>query len=292
MKNYPSWDRQTRIPSRLPPAGACDSQVHVYGDPARYPVRPGTAYDPPDATFDDVLTLHRTLGIERGLIVQATCYGTDHRLLIEALARGEGRYRGCAIIDDSVSGKELLRLHEAGVRGARFNFAKALKIAITPESFKRSVERIAELGWFAKIFTLEDEFAEYAPLFEALRLPVVVDHMGGLDFGKGLHQPGMEIILKFLKKGNWWVMVSSGDRHSITGFPWSDAIPFARSFIDAAPDRVVWGTDWPHVIYDGKMPNDTDLLELFYRYAPEDELRRQILVENPARLFGFELPKP
>lgn len=287
MKTFPSYIRDTRAPKRLPPLLSCDSQVHVYGDLERYPVRPGTAYYPPDATFDDVLNMHRTLGIARGLIVQATCYGTDHRLVVEALARGNGQYRGCAIIDDSVSDAELERLHAAGVRGARFNFAKVLKISITPESFRRSIARISELGWFAKIFALGGELVEHKELFDTLTIPTVIDHMGGLHFAEGVDQPGMRMMREYLTRGNWWVMVSSGDRHALAGYPWDEAVPFAQALIETAPDRIVWGTDWPHVIYESEMPNDGDLVDLLYRYAPDEAVLKKILVDNPARIFQF-----
>lgn len=287
MKHFPRYNRDTRVPGELPPAGACDSQIHVYGDPSKFPVRQGTAYYPPDATFDDALRMHQRLGIARGLIVQATCYGTDHRLVVDALARGQGRYRGCAIIDDSVTDAELERLHAAGVRGARFNFAKVLKISITPESFRRSTARISELGWFAKIFAMGGELVEHKDLFDGLKIPVVVDHMGGLELAHGLNQLGMMMMREYLKRGNWWVMVSSGDRHALAGYPWDEAVPFAQSLIETNPDRIVWGTDWPHVIYESKMPNDCDLLELFYRYAPDRALRKKLLVDNPHALFQF-----
>jgi predicted TIM-barrel fold metal-dependent hydrolase len=166
------------------------------------------------------------------------------------------------------------------------------KISITPEAFRRSIARISELGWFAKIFTLGGELIEHRDLFDGLKIPVVVDHMGGLEFAQGLNQQGMLMMRDYLKRGNWWVMVSSGDRHALGGYPWDEAVPFAQSLIETAPDRIVWGTDWPHVIYDGKMPNDCDLLELFYRYAPDAALRKRLLIDNPETLFQFPPARP
>ena len=286
MDEFPSFERNTRAPNPLPPRGSCDGQIHVFGDVARYPVRAGRAYDPPRATFEDARQVHRALGIDRVVIAQATPYGTDHRLLLDALA-GQKDCKGVAIIDDTVSDKELLRLHEAGVRGARFNFAKFLNYAPSPEGFLRSIERIQELGWFAKVHGTGEELLEHERILRPLKLPVLIDHLGGLDFSRDLKQPGCEFILELLKNHGWWMMLSNGDRWSKQGAPLDDAIPFAQAFVEAAPDCTVWGTDWPHVRYRRKMPNDADLLELLYRAVPDPAQRQRILVDNPARLFGF-----
>ena len=288
-QEYPPWDRNTRRPHTPAPPKSCDSQVHIYDkDQIKHPLRPDTPYRPPDATFADVQKVHHTLGIERGVIVQSACYGTDHSLLLEALAKDKEHYRGCAVINDSVSDKDLLSLHESGIRGARFSFAKLLKASMTEDLFVRSVARIAELGWWAKVFVFAKDLIDNAKIFQRLEIPVIMDHMGGLDRSQGLEQEGMQLILDLLKRGNWWVMLSNGDRDSVTGYPWNDSLPFARAFIDAAPDRVIWGSDWPHSIYQGTtVPNDADLLELLYRFAPDPATRQKILVDNPARFFGF-----
>ena len=287
MDDFPPFERNTRTPDPLPPRGSCDGQIHVFADPAVYPASSARIYDPPRASFEDARQVHRALGIDRGVIAQATPYGTDHRLLLDVLA-GQKNYKGVAVIDDSVSDKELLRLHETGVRGARFNFAKFLQIVPSTDGFRRSIARIQELGWFAKIHGAGDEILEHEQLFRPLTLPVLIDHMGHVDFSRGLKQPACAFILDLLKNHGWWMMISNGDRFSEQGPPWDDAIPFAQAFVEAAPDRAIWGTDWPHVRYRRKMPNDADLLELFYRAVPDLTLRRRILVDNPARLFGFE----
>jgi 2-pyrone-4,6-dicarboxylate lactonase len=282
---FPIFQRETRAPSKRAPAGAWDCQVHVFGDPQQYPPWPGRSYNAPPAFIDDMRSMHRTLGIARGVIVQPTTYGTDHTLLLDLLAAEKG-YVGAAIIDDTTSDAELRRLHEGGVRSARFNFAKFLGMAPSPASFKRSIDRIAELGWVAKIHAVGNEFVEHAELFRPLRLPTVIDHMGHFYFKDGMDQPVIPLLLELLKGDNFWIMLSNADRRSATGHPWADALPFARLFFDAAPDRAIWGTDWPHTHYHGKMPNDADLLELFYRFVPDPAVQTNILVHNPNRLFG------
>ena len=287
MDEFPSFERNTRTPNPLPPPRSCDAQIHVFGDPERYPGRAGRLYDPPRASFEDSKQVHRALGIERVVIAQATPYGTDHRLLLDAL-RGQKNCKGVAIIDDTVSDEELHALHDAGVRGARFNFAKFLNYAPDPESFRRSIARIQPLGWFAKVHGSAVELLENEHLLRPLTLPVLMDHLGGVDFSRDFTQSGCALILDLLKNHGWWMMISNGDRWSKQGPPWDDVIPFAQAFVEAAPDRTVWGTDWPHVRYRPKMPNDADLLELLYRAVPDPAQRHRILVDNPARLFDFE----
>ena len=282
---HPEFQRETRAPSRKAPAGAWDCQVHVFGDETKYPIRPGSKYPPPRAWIDDMRRMHRALGISRGLMVQATPHGTDHSLLLDLLAE-EKRYVGAAIIDDTTSDRELQRLHDGGFRSARFNFAKFLGISPSPETFKRCIDRISGMGWVAKIHAVADEYLEIADLVRPLKLPTVIDHMGHFYFKDGMNQPVIPLLLELLKKENFWIMLSNADRRSATGAPYDDSIHFARKFIEAAPDRCVWGTDWPHTHYSGVMPNDADLLELFYRFAPDEATQRRILVDNPERLWG------
>ena len=284
-KQFPQFQRDTRTPPRRAPAGSWDCQVHVFGDPQKYPPWPGRKYDAPPAFIEDMQRMHRRLGIEGGLIVQPTTYGTDHSLLLDLLAMEKG-YVGAAIIDDSTSDAELARLHEGGVRSARFNFAKFLGIAPLPATFRRAVDRISELGWVAKIHAVGNEYIELVDLLRGLRLPTVIDHVGHFYFKDGMDQPVIPLLLDLLKRENFWIMLSNADRRSASGYPWDDAIPFLRRFLEAAPDRAIWGTDWPHTHYQGTMPNDADLLELFYRVAPDPDTQAAVLVRNPERLFG------
>jgi len=281
---FPQFQRDTRTPARRAPAGSWDCQVHVFGDLQKYPPWPGRTYDAPPAYLEDMRRMHRTLGIARGLVVQPTTYGTDHTLLLDLLAV-EKAYVGAAIIDDTTTDAELTRLHEGGVRSARFNFAKFLGLAPSLATFRRAIDRISELGWVAKIHAVGSEYLEIAELLRGLRLPTVIDHLGHFYFKDGMDQPVVPVLLDLLKRENFWIMLSNADRRSAAGYPWDDALPFLRRFLEAAPDRAIWGTDWPHTHYQGTMPNDADLLELLYRFAPDLETQTNILVRNPERLF-------
>ena len=277
-----------RVSKKLPP-GSTDSQIHIFGDDALYPVRHlDPLYPTPPDTIDDAQKLHAGLGIERCVIVGATIYATDNSLIRDVLTTlPKDRYRGIAVIDDSVTDKELERLNEAGVCGARFNFAKRLGLAPSIAEFRRSVARIAELGWMIKVFTVEDQLLELAGEFDAVKIPLVVDHMARLDFRLGVEQPAAQLLADRLEHGNWWVMLSNGDRSSNGDPPWDTAIPFGRLFYNAAPERCIWGSDWPHVHYPRAMPSDDALIDLVRRYMPGEAALKRVLVDNPARLFGF-----
>ena len=239
MTEYPKFRDDTRAPNPLPPPKSCDCQVHVFGDPQRYPLRTGGAYVPPkEATFEAAQRMHRALGIERGVVVQSTVHGTNHSILLDAL-RGQPNYRGIAIVDDSVSDRELQRMHDAGVRGARFNFWKMLNIAPTPAVFERSIDRITQFGWHAKIHAVGAEWVELRNLLKKVKIPIVVDHMGHVHSEDGLDHPAFLLILDLLRNENWWVLLSSGDRNSATGHPWDDMVPFGQKLVTLAPDRAI-----------------------------------------------------
>jgi 2-pyrone-4,6-dicarboxylate lactonase len=290
MPDYFPFDPEPRTPSRAPPRGSCDAQFHVFGPRERYPVRPGAVYEMPGATFEAAMRMHRALGLERGVIVQATTYGADHQVVLDALAQAGPAYRGCAnaIVFNQADDAYIARLHDAGVRGARFSFRKELGVVLEPAAFERAVSRIRELGWYVKIQPEADGILESAPMYQDLEIPVIVDHMARPDPGAGAADPNLRKMLELLDRGNFWVMLSLGEKTSRTGPPWEDVVPIARAYIEAAPERVIWASDWPHPVSKKPPPNDADLLELLYRYAPDEATLRRILVDNPARLFGFE----
>jgi 2-pyrone-4,6-dicarboxylate lactonase len=232
--------------------------------------------------------MHQVLGVQRGVIVQASGYGTDHEVLIRALAVAGANYRGVAIINDATTDAELERLNDVGVRAARFSFASFLKIAPTPDEFLRGVARVREMGWHIKVFTVGDDLLEHAAVFDKLDLPIVFDHMGFPESERGLQQPAFQCLLDLARNGDRWVTISNGDRRSVKGYPWDDIIPFAHALIEAAPDRLLWCTDWPHLTYEKAMPNDAALLDFIFRCSPKETVRRKILVDNPAMLYGFE----
>jgi 2-pyrone-4,6-dicarboxylate lactonase len=286
------WDRDPRMPVPAPPAGSCDCQFHIYGDPAKFPPRANPPYPPIEsATFAEAQRMHQAIGFARGVIVHSAIYGSDHRLLLNALESLNDRdhYRGIGIVDDRVSDKELARLHAAGVRGARFNFVRFFAMEQREAEVRRSMARLRELGWHARLHVNGEDLLENSDLLRSLKdVPMVIDHFGHVGFDGGMDRPVIRWVLDMLKQENWWMMVSNGNRDSKLDAGWDDAIPCGKAFIEAAPERIIWGTDWPHPQWKKPMMNDAEEVELLYRYVDGDAtLLRKILVDNPARLHGF-----
>lgn len=276
-------------PAQLPPPLTCDAQFHVLGDPGRYPPRPGAHYEMPSATIERALAMHKTLGITRGVIVQTTTYGADHSVVVDGLKRAGRNYRGCAnaILFATATDKELATLHEAGIRGARFSFRQELGVKLSRAEFDRAVGVMRELGWYAKIQPEKSGIMEGVEFYENLDIPVLIDHMGRPDPEAGDKDPNLLKMTELLKRGNFWVMLSLTEKTSRQGPPWDDVIPIARRYIETALQRCVWGSDWPHPISVKPPPNDAELMEFLFRCVPDKAERDTILVDNPARLFGF-----
>jgi predicted TIM-barrel fold metal-dependent hydrolase len=287
------------MPDRLP-RNSCDTHLHVFGSAKSYPVsNPNALYQPPeDCNFEAMVALHDAMGIDRAVFVQPTIYGTDHRLMVDVLnAAPKGNYRGVAIVDDGVSDAELQRLHDAGVRGARFNFGGNFKLAPSLDSLRRSLDRVRAMGWFVKVFGFGDDFLTVEAELRKIRLPAIIDHLGGPDVRRGTSAPVIRFLLELLKNENWWVGLSNGDLRSQTGEPWDDAAEFGRLFYNAAPERCLWGTDWPHVHrfirpqeagHSGQgLDHEMKRVALLERYVPDRAARDRVLVDNPARFFGF-----
>jgi predicted TIM-barrel fold metal-dependent hydrolase len=290
---FPRFRSDTRKPSAEPPAPACDCHVHVLGDPAKYPYRQSWPFVPPetpptDATFGALGAMHSALGISRAVLVQPGLYGTDHSLLIDTLRHARD-CRGIAWIDETVDDRTLARLNDAGVRGLRFNFWRRMDEAPSPALFRRALSVAAEYGWHIKVQCVGEDWLEIEETVDHVHVPMVIDHLGHVDVSKGTDQPAFRFLLDLLKRDNVWILVGNGDRRSNLDAGWDDVLPFARAYVEAAPDRCIWASDWPHLGYRKRMPDDAELLELLYRFAPEPELQRKILVDNPARLFGFDL---
>jgi 2-pyrone-4,6-dicarboxylate lactonase len=291
----PHWVRETRAPVPLPPPKSCDCQFHIYGDPARYPPKKNALYQPPQASFADMRGVLEALGIERGVIVHPMPYDTDHRLLIDTLAgltpEERKSFRATGIIKDNVSDATLQELDALGVRGARFNFGKRYEGVQSHDAIRRSLDRAREIGWHARMHVAGDDIEADPQFLESIRnITCVVDHMAHLHFERGLDQPACRWLLNMLKNHGWWMMLSNGNRDSKQESGFEDAVPFAQAYIAAAPDRMIWGTDWPHVNWRKKrMMNDAETVELLYRYVDNDSaLLQKILVDNPARLHGFD----
>ncbi|HWM41168.1 MAG TPA: amidohydrolase family protein [Burkholderiales bacterium] len=269
-----------------PPALACDAHCHVFGPAAKFPYDPKAAYVPADAPFEQLQKLHEGLALQRAVIVHASCHGADMRVTLDAIARSKGAYRGTAIIDASCSERDFQRMHDGGIRGVRFNFVRHLGGRPDMGFFKKTIPKLQSLGWHLILHLDAQDLVEFESTFRKLPVPFVIDHMGRVKAADGLEQPPFKTLLGFLRNENAWVKICGAERVSSAGPPFTDAVPFARALIEAAPDRVLWGTDWPHPNVKW-MPDDAALLELFPLMAPEAALQQKILVENPARLYGF-----
>ena len=282
-------DPDPRTPdTRLPPS-TVDTQIHIFGPAERYPLKPDALYAPHLLGLDDAEAMHRALGIERGVLVSPTVYGTDNRCMLDALRHAQaGRWRGIAVIGDQTTERELDEMNELGVRGARCNFASFLNMAPDEELFRRTVERIARLGWHVVLHVMAEDLIAHESLFREVRIPVVVDHMAHLDLDNEAGGRAFDLLLELVGQDNWWIKLSNGDRISNAGPPYDDVVAVGRALAEAAPGRAIWGTDWPHVLYRKEwMVNDGDLVDLLARYVPNEAARNRILVDNPQELYGF-----
>ena len=287
MKTTAPPDPNTRKPQFRPPPLACDAHCHIFGPAAKFPYAPDASYHPPDAPFEALQKLHRALGIERAVIVHASCHGADMRATLDGIARSNGRYRGTAIIDETCGEREFQRMNEGGIRGVRFNFVKHLGGRPDMAFFQRTVGRVKEMGWHLILHLDAVDLQEFDAMFKKIPVPMVIDHMGRVKAADGLEQPAFRVLLEWMRNDKFWVKVCGAERVSSKGPPFTDAVPFARKLIEAAPDRILWGTDWPHPNVGQHMPNDGDLVDLFPQMAPTAELQKKILAHNPARLYGF-----
>ena len=280
-------DKNTKTPAFKAPAGTIDTHCHIFGPAAEYPFSPTRPYTPPDAPLSMFRALHEKIGVERAVIVNATLHGFDNRVVTDAIAQSGGKYKGVANINNAMSDAELSALDKAGIRGCRFAFLKRLGGVGDMNAFKRLVDRAAGIGWHVDVYLEPGSIREFTPILTALPTSYVIDHMGTIDAAKGLDDPEFKALLSLQKNDEkCWVKITGLERASAGGPPFHDAVPFARSLIDNAPDRVIWGTDWPHPNVK-IMPNDGDLVDLIPLYAPDPAVRQKLLVANPARLFKF-----
>ena len=280
-------DPNPNIPKLKLPALACDAHCHVFGPSEVFPYHPTSTYEPPDAGKERLKALHDHIGLERAIIVQASCHGPDNRAMLDAIKwRGDEYWRGVCIANKDFTDKEFEELHEGGVRGVRFNFVKHLGGAPDLEAMKNVLERVKPLGWHLVIHVNAEDIIEYESFFSQFSdMPIIVDHMGRVPTQLGVEQPAFKILLEFMQRENWWVKVSGSERISKAGPPFYDAIPYAQKLIQAAPNRVIWGTDFPHPNIKEHMPNDGDLVDLLGLFSSDENLIKKILVDNPNQLY-------
>jgi 2-pyrone-4,6-dicarboxylate lactonase len=282
-----AYDPHPTKPAFVPPPGAVDAHCHVFGPGDVFPYAPERKYTPVDAGKDALFALRDFLGFERNVIVQATCHGADNRALADALVAAGGRARGVATVRPGVSLAELADLHAAGVRGIRFNFVRRLADPKPDDYYRGLVDAVAELGWHIVVYFEAPDLAERWELFTSLPTDVVVDHMGRPDVTQPVDGPDFALFLRFMSEnGNVWSKVSGAERLSKSGPPeYADVVPFARRVVETFPDRVLWGTDWPHPNMKSHMPDDGDLVDVIPRIARTADLQRRLLVDNPMRLY-------
>lgn len=280
------WSSGSEVATLKAPADACDCHMHIYD--SRFPVAPYASLRPGDAHVEDYRLLQRRTGTARNVVVTPSTYGTDNSCTLDAIVGIGASARGVAVVDTSVSDDELRRLHGLGIRGIRFNLVQAG--ATTVEMLEPLSRRVNELGWHVQIHMLGDKIVEIEPLLQRLPSPIIFDHLGRIPQPAGTDHPAFAVIGKLIDKGRAWVKLSGAYIDTKLGPPaYADTSKLAQAYVKAAPERLVWGSDWPHPTEKEK-PDDAVLFDLLGVWVPDEAMRRRVLVDNPAAFYGF--PKP
>jgi 2-pyrone-4,6-dicarboxylate lactonase len=286
MSKSKTWIDAPSKPRWTPPAGAVDAHVHVFGPEAEFPFSPLAKYKPEDATPEMLFALRDHLGFARNIIVQASCHGTDNSATLNGIAKSNGLARGVAVVDPDISDAELQALHTGGIRGVRFNFLKRLVDNAPKDKFLDIARRIAALGWHVVVYFEADILAELIPFLEAIPTIIVVDHLGRPDIAQGPEGADITAFKALLDHhANIWTKVSGAERLSPQGPPFDDFVEVIRPVVERYPDRILWGTDWPHPNMEHRIPDDGTLVDVLPRIAVTAELQRKLLVDNPMRLY-------
>jgi 2-pyrone-4,6-dicarboxylate lactonase len=268
------------------PPGAVDAHCHVFGPESKFPYAPERKYTPCDAPKEKLFALRDHLGFDRNVIVQASCHGKDNRALIDALETSNNKAKGVAFVGEEVTDAELKSMDRAGVKGVRFNFVKRL-VDFTPrEVLERIAARVAPLGWHIVVYFEMSDLPEFEDFFTSLPTTVVVDHMGTPDVRKGVDHPENQRFLRLMETHrNFWVKTTCPERMTVAGAPYDDVVPFGRTLVERFPDRVLWGTDWPHPNMKKEAPDDGLMVDYVPKIAPTAALQKALLVDNPMRLY-------
>jgi predicted TIM-barrel fold metal-dependent hydrolase len=277
------FSQRRRPRFQLPPL-SCDAHNHVFGPAAKFPYAPERRYTPEDAPKEALGELHAHLGVERAVLVQASCHGKDNRAMLDAIADAPDKRRGVAMVDDSFTDQDYAALDRGGVRGVRFNFVRHLGGTPDMEVFERVVDHIKGLGWHVVLHMDSPDIVPLGDMMRQLPLPFVIDHMGRVEAAAGTQQPAFRALLELAKRENCWIKVCGSER--ISPPPYAAAVPIARALVEAIPDRVLWGTDFPHPNLKHEA-DEADLVDLIPQFAVSAQARRKLLVDNPARLYGF-----
>jgi 2-pyrone-4,6-dicarboxylate lactonase len=275
-----------KIPDFVLPGGAVDAHCHVFGPSPEFPFAPERKYTPCNASKDDLFALRDHLGFSRNVIVQATCHGKDNSAVVDACRAGGDLARGIASVGADITHEELAEMHDAGVRGVRFNFVKRLVDATPKEAFIAIAEKIQEFGWSIVVYFEARDLEELEPFLKQLPGIVVVDHLGRPDVTKGVNHPDFTRFIDFMTKNeNIWTKVTCPERLTATGAPYDEVVPYYQAIVDRFEDRVLWGTDWPHPNMKSHMPDDGALVDYIPRIARTHEQINKLLVTNPMRLY-------
>lgn len=284
------WRANPSKPAFTPPPGAVDAHCHVFGPGDQFPFAPERKYTPCNASKDQLFALRDHLGFSRNVLVQATCHGADNRAVLDAVKNSNGKAKGIASVKPSVTDEELETLNEGGIKGIRFNFVKRLVDPLPPAVLAELVERINKFGWHIVIYFEAPDLPDLYDFISGISTTAVIDHMGRPDVTKDVDGPEFSLFQKLMEEnGHIWSKVTCPERLSKSGPPtYDDFVPFARRIVERFPDRVLWGTDWPHPNLTNHMPDDAWLVDMIPRIAPGKALQQKLLVDNPMRLYWPE----
>jgi 2-pyrone-4,6-dicarboxylate lactonase len=281
------WHPNPTKPTFVVPAGAVDAHCHVFGPGDTFPFAPERKYTPCDASWEQLFALRDFLGFDKNVVVQATCHGSDNSALLDVLERADDRARGVVTVKADITHDELARMNELGVRGVRFNYVKRLVDPKPDDYYRQIIEKIKPFGWHVVLYFEPSDLQEKYDFFTSLGVPVVIDHMGRPDVTKPVDNAEFDLFLRFMRENsNVWSKVSCPDRLSVSGSPlYADVAPFAKTIVEEFPDRVLWGTDWPHPNMKKEMPDDGILVDYVPSIATTPALQQKLLVTNPTNLY-------
>ena len=287
--DYLPFRAEPSRPAYRAPTGAVDAHCHVFGPASVFPFSPRRKYTPVDAPAETLFALRDHLGLARNVIVQATCHGSDNTAMLDAIARSGGKARGVAVVDANISDDELRRLHDGGIRGVRFNFLKRLVGYAPKDDYVRIAELVGAMGWHIVVYFESADLPDLAPFIKALPGTIVIDHMGRPEVSDGLDGSGFAAVRALMQiDERFWIKVSCPERLTVSGPPYADVVPFARTLVESFPDRVLWGTDWPHPNMKSHVPDEGVLVDMIPQFATTPDLQRRLLIDNPMRLYWPE----
>jgi len=283
---YLAFHPDPKKPEHDLPVGACDSHCHVFGPETIFPFAEGSTYRPVDASKETLAERHRFLGIDRAVIVQASCHGTDNSAMLDAIASNPLKYRGVAVVSEEIDEETLSNMHTQGVRGVRFNFVKRRGGAQPLSVYRTILAKIETLGWHVIVYFDAEDLTDLEPFLREIPVPVIIDHMGRVPVEEGVSSHAYEMLSKLMDRDEkFFTKISCPERLSKTGPPYRDVDEVAGDLLKNWPDRILWGTDWPHPNMKSHMPDDGQLVDRFMSICPDEGLRKKVLIETPDRLY-------